>query len=199
MGPRPGDLAVCEETFSTLGEIDHGYVFDVDARATSPVDPVPLTDMGRFVHEAVAVDPDTGIIYETEDRGSAGFYRFLANVAGDLVQGGRLQMLKIKGRSQYDTRTRAEGREAPAGRMGRHRRTQPRRTRRRQPGRPQPGLQSGCGSFARLEGCWYGHHICHHRAVRKRRVVARNAQLRQRSYDGGDDGCITVHRFHLSA
>ena len=36
--------------------------------------------MGRFSHEAVAVDPVTGYVYETEDAGSSsGFYRFVPN------------------------------------------------------------------------------------------------------------------------
>ena len=30
-------------------------------------DPQPIRALGRFEHEAVAVDPDTGQIYETED------------------------------------------------------------------------------------------------------------------------------------
>ena len=32
--------------------------------------------MGLFVHEAAAVDPDTNLIYQTEDRSDGGFYRF---------------------------------------------------------------------------------------------------------------------------
>ena len=52
---------------------DHGWVFEVDPDGVK--DPVPLTDMGRFVHEAVAVDRETGIVYETEDRGTSGFYQ----------------------------------------------------------------------------------------------------------------------------
>ena len=39
--------------------------------------PVPLVDIGRFVHEAVAVDPASGIVYQTEDRGDSLIYRFL--------------------------------------------------------------------------------------------------------------------------
>ncbi len=38
--------------------------------------------MGRFQHEAVAVDPASGIVYETEDAFVAplgSFYRFLPN------------------------------------------------------------------------------------------------------------------------
>src|SRR3712207_7701127 len=33
------------------------------------------------------------------------FYRFIPNVPGNLATGGRLQMLAIKGRPKYDTRT----------------------------------------------------------------------------------------------
>jgi hypothetical protein len=36
--------------------------------------------MGRFVHEAVAVNSRTGILYLTEDRPTAGFYRFILQV-----------------------------------------------------------------------------------------------------------------------
>ena len=33
--------------------------------------------MGRFAHEAIATDPHTGYVYETEDSGNdSGFYRF---------------------------------------------------------------------------------------------------------------------------
>lgn len=53
--------------------------------------------MGRFSHEAVAIDPATGFVYETEDRKTAGFYRFLPTDAGNLAHGGKLQMLKAAG------------------------------------------------------------------------------------------------------
>ena len=32
-------------------------------------DPKPIKALGRFAHESVAVDPHTGVIYETEDAG----------------------------------------------------------------------------------------------------------------------------------
>jgi uncharacterized protein len=66
---------------------------------------VPLTDLGRFVHEAIAVDPGSGIVYETEDRGSSGFYRFVPTDRRNLRAGGTLQMLAIKDKPGYDTRT----------------------------------------------------------------------------------------------
>lgn len=104
-GPTPwGTWISCEETFeSTNGTIKHGYNFEVPASADiGLVDPLPLTSMGRFSHEAVAVDPNTSYIYETEDRGDSCFYRFVPNVKkptkfGDLAQGGTLFALRIKG------------------------------------------------------------------------------------------------------
>ncbi|MDZ8223123.1 alkaline phosphatase PhoX [Nostoc sp. ChiVER01] len=83
----------------------HGYNFEVPASATSPVDPVPLVAMGRFNHEAVAVDPKTGYVYQTEDRGDSLFYRFIPTVPGQLKEGGILQALKIIGRPGVNTKT----------------------------------------------------------------------------------------------
>jgi len=51
--------------------------------------------MGRFVHEAVAVDPRTGIVYQTEDREDGLIYRYLPTKRGDLHAGGRLQALAL--------------------------------------------------------------------------------------------------------
>jgi len=62
------------------------------------VDPVPLTAMGRFNHEAAAVDPRTGIVYLTEDRDNSLFYRFLPAWPGELARGGRLQALAFRDR-----------------------------------------------------------------------------------------------------
>ena len=109
-GPTPwGSWISCEE--STNGpakglEQPHGYCFEVPASADEIVEPVPLKAMGRFVHEAIAVDPDSGTVYLTEDNDGyiSGFYRFLPNVPGRLVEGGRLQMLGVRRQPQYDTR-----------------------------------------------------------------------------------------------
>jgi hypothetical protein len=109
-GPTPWmSWLTCEET--TLGPTPnndltepHGYIFDVPA--FGPATAEPLVDMGRFSHEAVAVDPSTGIVYETEDSGStSGFYRFLPSHPGQLALGGRLQMLGVADTFQADTRT----------------------------------------------------------------------------------------------
>lgn len=99
-----GTWLTCEEAPTGPGqprgeglEKSHGWVFEVPASARGLVDAVPLTAMGRFNHEAAAVDPATGIVYQTEDRDDSVLYRFLPTVPGKLAQGGRLQAMVIEG------------------------------------------------------------------------------------------------------
>lgn len=76
-------------------EQEHGYVFEIPAVGIS--DAAPLKALGRFRHEAVAVDPGTGTVYLTEDNEpESGIYRFVPARAGDLTEG-RLQMMSIRG------------------------------------------------------------------------------------------------------
>ncbi|MFC0003222.1 alkaline phosphatase PhoX [Micromonospora siamensis] len=69
-----GTWLTCEETEQRAGGKylkDHGYVFEVDPHDPEQnLDPVPLKFLGRYAHEAVAVDPYTHAIYLTEDAGS---------------------------------------------------------------------------------------------------------------------------------
>jgi secreted PhoX family phosphatase len=108
-GPTPwGSWLSCEETTLGIGDHplltrDHGYIFEVPVDGTASH--TPLAAMGRFVHEAVAVDPATGIVYETEDQKRSGLYRFIPRTKGVLADGGRLQMLAISGKPKFDTRT----------------------------------------------------------------------------------------------
>jgi secreted PhoX family phosphatase len=59
--------------------------------------------MGRFEHEACAVHEATGIVYMTEDRHHSLFYRYIPNVPGELLKGGRLQALAVSGRPGLPT------------------------------------------------------------------------------------------------
>ncbi len=96
----------------------HGYIFEVDSASDGLVDPVPLAAMGRFRHEAVAVDPVTGFAYLTEDRDDALVYRFRPDVVirgaapsslrvGDYARGGVLEALRVRTRPQLDTDNRS--------------------------------------------------------------------------------------------
>src|SRR6185436_1268839 len=87
-GPTPwGTWLSCEESTQgvTQGRTKpHGYVFEVAGSSEKEVTASPIKSMGRFVHEAVAIDAN-GIVYLTEDRAvdvaqnvpGSGFYRFL--------------------------------------------------------------------------------------------------------------------------
>lgn len=166
-GPTPWNSWItCEETILRAGkngnssvelDFDHGYNFEVPASAEiSLAEPIPLKAMGRFVHEAVAVDPATSIVYQTEDEGDGSFYRFIPNTPGVLASGGKLQALKVRDKPSLDTRNWIDGThdikvgdslavewidldevESPHGDL-RHR-----------------SFDAGAARFARGEGIWY--------------------------------------------
>lgn len=166
-----GSWITCEENTSTPAENPglvskpHGYNFEIPTSATGAVKPVPLTAMGRFNHEAVAFDPRTGIVYETEDRGDGLFYRFLpkepgtSQKPGNLAAGGVLQALAIKGRPGVNT-SNTNGITIPVG--------QPLEVEWVTIDNPDPvrdsaptgtrfqGRAKGAATFTRGEGIWYG-------------------------------------------
>ncbi len=169
-GPTPWNSWIsCEETVlgpERLSDTDngarggfgkpHGYCFEVPANSNSAVEAVPLKEMGRFVHEAVGVDPRSGIVYLTEDLASSGFYRFVPRKRGHLAAGGQLQMLAIEGKPRYDTRSEQKvGAQFPATWVDI-----------KDPDPPDAALDSlavfkqgfaeGGATFRRLEGCHAG-------------------------------------------
>ncbi|MCO6043903.1 PhoX family protein [Aeoliella sp. ICT_H6.2] len=112
-----GTWITCEEACDVVGKnkIDdgpeitcqqnHGYNFEVPASADIRLAPaIPLKQMGRFRHEAVAEDPHTGIVYQTEDLEDGLIYRYLPKRPGDLAAGGKLQALALIHLSSADTR-----------------------------------------------------------------------------------------------
>jgi secreted PhoX family phosphatase len=185
-GPTPwGSWISCEETAAGPGAKfgqPHGYCFEVStavapqaasadaaapaegehsfflpmARVVDPLAPVPLKAMGRFYHEAVAVDPATGIVYETEDRTTAGFYRFIPDQRGRLAEGGRLQMLAVAQQPNYDTRQNQQvGVTLPATWVDIPD-PDPAAAEQNPLAVYEQGYDRGGATFARLEGCWYG-------------------------------------------
>ncbi len=95
-----GSWLTCEETLNGPEKTSdpqysktHGWIFEVPTNGQG--NPNPIKAMGRFVHEAVAVDPKTSIVYETEDRGTSGLYRFTPNTKEKLHDGGTLEMLRV--------------------------------------------------------------------------------------------------------
>lgn len=109
-GPTPwGTWLSCEEIKTNEVSADgkrHGYVFEVDADP-SKTSGQPIVGMGRFSHEAVALDPRTGHVYLTEDdRNRAGLYRYVPDDTsgrnGALAKGGRLQAARVRGRRNVD-------------------------------------------------------------------------------------------------
>lgn len=165
-GPTPwNSWLTCEETTVKTGayegntEKDHGYVFEVPAtEKVRLADPLPIIGMGRFNHEAVAVDPRTGIVYLTEDRGDSLIYRYIPNTRGKVLNGGKLQALAVVDRKSCDTRNweslttpkfpirepadvewiDVENVESPEDDLR------------------YQGFTNGAACFARGEGMWYG-------------------------------------------
>lgn len=162
-GPTPwGSWLTCEETLAEPATDEalkktHGWVFEVPAGAHATAE--PLCAMGRFVHEAVAVHPATGIVYETEDHGAAGFYRFIPREPKRLAAGGTLEMLAVKGHPRLDTR-----KGQPAGvsyavawvRIAEPERAHQDEAEQDGTGVFTQGHEQGGAVFARLEGAWPG-------------------------------------------
>jgi len=166
-GPTPwGTWLTCEETVQRVGRgddggkfvaaRDHGWVFEVPPTVEPGlVDPKPIRAMGRFNHEAVAIDPPSGVVYLTEDRDDGLLYRFLPKTPGKLHDGGRLQAMSLQDDSGGETRNWGQTTISPA--------------------QPRPvtwidlddiesprddlrfrGFRAGAARFARGEGIWYG-------------------------------------------
>lgn len=164
-GPTPWNTWItCEESVmkpdGTNGcEQAHGYNFEVPASTKMKVTKaVPIKAMGRMNHEAVAVDPSTGIVYMTEDTSDSLIYRFIPKKYGKLLKGGQLQALVVREQKSVDTRNWARL-TTPAFPVGKAFAVEwidienvesPEDDLRLQ------GYDKGAARFARGEGMWFG-------------------------------------------
>lgn len=160
-GPTPWNSWItCEETDVRANEKcehDHGYNFEVPATAEPALaDPVPLKDMGRFRHEAIAVDPNSGIIYETEDTGDSCIYRFIPKVAGKPAEGGKLQALAVVDRDTLDTRNWEGSNEVKRGEQMAVRWVDLENVEAPDNDLRMQAQSKGAAMFARGEGMWAG-------------------------------------------
>lgn len=122
-----GSWVSCEETVAgsdnnaAYSEL-HGYAFEVSADPMQ-TRAVPIRDMGRFAHEAVAFDPVTGYVYQTEDaRNIALLYRYKPNnparAYGALAAGGVLEAAKVVGVDKANMLALAGVRSSTVTRVG---------------------------------------------------------------------------------
>ncbi len=139
-----GTWITCEET----PVANHGWSFEVGPLRGSPV---PLTDMGRFSHEALMLDPRTGYVYQTEDTNDCGFYRFIPHVPSRLHKGGRLYMLKVVDEWQADL-----GGAFPLGTTWRVEWVRIDDPQAITTSVYDQGRVKGAARFRRLEGTWWG-------------------------------------------
>jgi len=161
-GPTPWNTWIsCEEDMSTIaGGLDkyHGYPFEVPARVEQEITkPRPIKAMGRFNHEAVALDPETGIVYQTEDRIDSLIYRYIPDVKGDLLKGGRLQILSIRDQKKFSTRNWRSDRNTMD--IGKRYEVEWLDIKNINPVRDDlriRGFRNGAALFARGEGMWFG-------------------------------------------
>lgn len=129
-GPTPwGTWLSCEER-------DRGYVWECHPLNSTP--PVRRTALGRFKHEAAAVDGPRRVVYLTEDESDGCFYRFRYPTANNLGSG-TLEVAKVSGTSVTWVAV-----PDPSGASTRTR-----------------NQVSGAARFNGGEGAWYGDNIVH--------------------------------------
>lgn len=154
-----GSWLTCEETTQKREahfECDHGYVFEVPASATGLIKPVPLKAMGRFRHEACGVNPETSIVYLTEDVDDGLLYRFIPNRRQDLSGGGRLQAMVALDARSLDSRNWDKPGGVPVGTKLRIGWVDISNVESPADDLRKQGFALGAIKFARAEGAWFG-------------------------------------------
>jgi hypothetical protein len=157
-----GSWLSCEEDDVNEGDREatkrHGYVFEVPSSARTLVHAAPIKPMGRFMHEALCIDPRTGIVYMTEDRPDGLLYRYIPDEPGRLHAGGRLQALALREWNSADTSNHDHRRTMITQGM----RLECRWIDLDEIDAPKDdlrarGFAAGAARFSRGEGMWWGH------------------------------------------
>lgn len=146
-----GSWLSCEEN-TGLTPKRHGYVFEVPVNGASNA--TPLVAMGRFNHEAAAVDHH-GYVYLSEDATPGGWYRFTPTTQGMLADGGTLEMLAVQGSFRKNLRGAVGGGATFPVEWVPIANPDPDTSN----GVVQQGLALGGAEFARPEGLWYGNRV----------------------------------------
>ena len=147
--------------------------------------------MGRFNHEAIAVDPRTGIVYETEDREDGIFYRFLPTTPGELKAGGKLQALCIVGADSKDLRNWGPDEPIDVGAKLRVRWIDMDDVESPDDDLRQRGFEAGAARFARGEGIWYSdgqfYIACTNGGQKQKGQIWKYVPAEQEGQGGADD------------
>lgn len=148
-----GSWIASEEVFDVGGEFGHGYNFELPSEEDEPTTSVPIRRAGRFAHEAVTLLDN--ILYQTEDRGDGGFYRYRPTTritrSGQLAESdGPLEMLGVRGQPNRDMNTVNPGETLPVEWYLIDEPEPPADTVRAE------GQSKGAAFFRRPEGSWEG-------------------------------------------
>lgn len=81
------------QTWLSCEEVERGQVYECDPLGVTPA--VVRPALGRFKHEAVAVDPVNGHLFLTEDERDGCFYRFIPAAPLPFLDSGRLEVAEI--------------------------------------------------------------------------------------------------------
>ncbi|WP_338863768.1 alkaline phosphatase PhoX [Myxococcus stipitatus] len=145
-GPTPwGTWLSCEEHGS-------GRVWECDPTKASQG--VARGELGTFAHEAVAVDPDDGRLYLTEDTTSGRLYRFTPS-AWPVLTAGTLEAAKVTGDPLAGTATLSWVACAATS-----------------PASQQSSVASNTTVFSGGEGCWYDSGVVYFTTKSNNRVWA---------------------------
>lgn len=97
-GTIEGGWVTCEES----DEPGHGYAFYTKPTDSELKAPRVIKSWGRMHREAVVMDPRTGVVYMTEDRSDACFFRHVPDNARLPFSTGKVQAMQVVGQSTMD-------------------------------------------------------------------------------------------------